>query len=151
MKDSIGTYQKVIGYKLLRDDMSLTLQYDRIRYPVGKWVSVPGNGAYVAISGGLLTGGGDVVRDELAQFECEEPSGANAPDGVVCFRKVLRVKLDACDFARLAEHDVDYDVRAAAAAKVEDQALLARLAEHDADWQVREAACLKISRKETKS
>ena len=127
----------VIGYKLLDGDQSLTSEYGRVRYPVGEWVTVPGNGAYVAVSGGLLSGGGDVARHQLAVFECEESVAvADVSAGVVCFRRVRRLVLDQALLARIAENDLDWGVRLAAVARVEDQTLLARVAEHAADWQV---------------
>ena len=84
---------RVVGLKLLRDDGgSLNDKYGRVIYPVGEWVAVPGNGAYVAISGGLKAGGTGPL---LAAFECEQPRSADAgegmPAGVTCFRRVRRL------------------------------------------------------------
>ena len=50
------------------------------------WQTIPGNGAYVAVTSGLTEGG---YGPMLVYLECEEPTGAVAPEGVVCFRHHL--------------------------------------------------------------
>jgi ribosomal protein L31 len=74
----------VIGCKFLNaDGTSLNGEY---RYDLsGKWNIVPGNGSYVAITGGLS---GAKAGKLLVYLDCEQPTGAKAPEGVVCFRRV---------------------------------------------------------------
>jgi hypothetical protein len=91
---------RTIGCKLVREDGGSlrgegTLSaYGSRRVIYGpEWQTVPGNGAYVAITGALFDGG-DGPR--LIYLECEEPTGAEAPHGVVCFRRV-RVVSDCPD------------------------------------------------------
>jgi hypothetical protein len=73
----------IIGCKLLRTDgHALNGQY---HYDLsGAWNAVPGNGAYVAVEGGLAMGD----ERQLVYLECAEPTGARAPNGVQCFRRV---------------------------------------------------------------
>jgi hypothetical protein len=144
---------KVFGYKLLDGDQSLTTQYKRVRYPVGEWVTVSGNGAYVSLSDGLLSGCGDVTKHVLARFECEGTTEVSAPEGVKCFRRVKRLAMDVEDYARIATYDFDKSVRVAAAEKVEDQAVLAWIVEHDVDWGVRKVVRIRLAQlqKESKS
>ena len=73
----------VVGCKLLRlDGRSLN---GRVQYDLsGAWQEVPGNGAYVAVTGGLTTGG---TGEQLVWLECREPTGAKAPEGVVTYRQ----------------------------------------------------------------
>lgn len=79
------TTKKVIGCKLLAaDGGSITSQYRRVIYKRGKWVEVPGDGAYVAITGGVNRGGYGPV---LAWFECQEPTYIGDA-AVQCFRRV---------------------------------------------------------------
>jgi hypothetical protein len=40
----------VTGYKLLDGDWSLNSKHGRVHYPIGEWVTVPGNG--VSFPGG---------------------------------------------------------------------------------------------------
>ena len=79
--------KKIIGLKLLREDGgSLTGDHQRIIYPLGQWMDVPGNGAYIGMTfDGLLAGGSGPV---LALFECENPTRVGAPSGVVCYGRV---------------------------------------------------------------
>ena len=78
--------RKVYGLKMLREDGgSMNSDHTRIVYPLGEWITAPGNGAYIAVSGGLAAVG---VGPVLALFECQQPTGVNAPDGVTCFRRV---------------------------------------------------------------
>ena len=72
-----------IGAKLLNGNRSLNGEsvYDLS----GAWNIVPGNGAYVAITGGLFAGG---KGEDLRFMEGKDPTGAVAPAGVVCFRQV---------------------------------------------------------------
>ena len=83
---------KTIGLKLLAaDGGSVSSNANpRMIYPVGEWIEVPGNGAYVSLTGdGVSAGGGGPI---LAAFECEEPTGmGDPPDGVKCFRRVKRL------------------------------------------------------------
>ena len=83
--------KKIYGLKLLREDfVSLNDDHFRIIYPLNEWITVPGNGAYVAITGGLMSGG---VGPVLAAFECRESVGNDsAPEGVICYRKVKRLE-----------------------------------------------------------
>jgi len=75
--------QYTIGCKLLKaDGTSLNGQY---RYERGRWQTVPGNGAYIAVTAGLTVGGTGPV---LAYFECAKPTGAPAPYGVQTYRRV---------------------------------------------------------------
>src|SRR3990167_5544258 len=78
------------GLKLLAaDDGSITSKFGRVIYPLDEWVTVPGNGAYVAITDGLNSANGKAPMI-LGFFETDEPTGAPAPTGVVCYRKVRR-------------------------------------------------------------
>lgn len=80
---------RTIGIKILRaDGRSLN---GRVEHPVGEWVDVPGHGAYVAVSGGLWSAGEPPQGAIYCTVECREPTGASAPDGVVCFRRVHRL------------------------------------------------------------
>jgi hypothetical protein len=74
----------VIGCKFLRaDGTSLNGQY---KYDLsGKWNTVPGNGSYVAVTGGLTLAG---IGDILVYLECDEPVDFGWYFGVQCFRKV---------------------------------------------------------------
>ena len=136
---------KVVGYKLLDGDYSLTSEHDRVHYPPdGSWVAVPGNGAYVVLRYGLLVGGGDVVKNNFVAMECEEPTGATVPEGCVCFAKVRRLPLGQDDFVRLSVEAADPYVRCAAVVRVEDQALLARVAVEDVAPYVRRAAVARV-------
>ena len=58
----------------------------------GPWQEVPGNGAYVAVTDGIEKGGYGPL---LVCFECRDPTGSSAPEGVVCFRKVRVLPFDA--------------------------------------------------------
>lgn len=90
----------IYGLKLLTEEgTSLTDEYGRVHYPVGEWVSVPGNGTDVAMEVGYFAGEdedadqGDLL---LAQFECDA-STETEPSlfGVSCFRRVRRLaKID---------------------------------------------------------
>lgn len=78
----------VVGCKLLREDGGSLREKDRVIYPVGEWIEVPGNGAYVAITGGLISGG---VGPVLAYFECADLTDVRVYSGVRCFRRVRRL------------------------------------------------------------
>ena len=99
---------KTYGLKLLRvDGSNLNYDHGRITYPLGEWVEIPGNGAYVCISGGLMSGG---VGPLLAWFECgDEVDGvADMPHGVRCYRRVRRLAAMPEDYAgpiRIAKGD----------------------------------------------
>ena len=82
------------GLKLLTDDgRSLngsgkgSIQY------TGEWQDVPGNGSYVAIAGGLASGG---YGPTLAVMECDAASRVTPtdapPSGVWCLKRVRWVK-----------------------------------------------------------
>ena len=91
-----------IGCKLLTAE-GMSLRVDgRVHYPVGEWLTVPGNGSYVAVTGGLpLRGVGRI----LAYFACCDPvEGVVAPRGVRCFRRVYR-------FARSAPGRISPELR----------------------------------------
>jgi hypothetical protein len=75
----------IYGCKLLTDDLRSACQERVVQYST-EWMEVPGNGAYVAITGGLTSGGTAGTR--LVYLECDGPTGADAPDGVTCFRLV---------------------------------------------------------------
>ena len=73
----------IVGCKLLKaDGTSLNGKFQYLR---GRWQTVPGNGAYIAVTAGLTAGGKGPV---LAYFECAEPTGADAPPGVQTYRRV---------------------------------------------------------------
>ena len=83
----------ILGLKLLtKDGESLKDSHGRVKYPAdGSWVNVPGNGAYVARTGGLTSGG---FGPTLAVIECDPESRRAAgavPAGVECFGRVRRV------------------------------------------------------------
>ena len=83
----------ILGLKLLtKDGESLNDSHGRVKYPAdGSWVNVPGNGAYVARTGGLTSGG---FGPTLAVIECDPESRRAAgavPAGVECFGRVRRV------------------------------------------------------------
>ena len=63
---------------------------------------MPGHGAYVAVADGLTSGG---VGPLLVAMESEGPTGAGAPDGVVCYRRVRRLGLGVPAAPALAEYD----------------------------------------------
>src|SRR5574340_652458 len=76
----------IVGCKLLRKDFSsINDEYGRVSYRSTDWITVPGNGAYVAVTEGLTSGG---FGPRLAYFECKGPTGVLAPSGVRCFRHV---------------------------------------------------------------
>ena len=82
----------MLGLKrLTKDGESLNSSYGRVNYPAdGSWVDVPGNGAYIARTGGLTSGGYGPV---FAVMECDINTrrATSAPDGVECFGRVRRV------------------------------------------------------------
>ena len=122
----------MLGLKLLtKDGESLNSSYGRVNYPAdGSWVDVPGNGAYIARTGGLTSGGYGPV---CAVLECDINTrrATSAPGGVECFGRVRRVpELEAkfkasaarakayaawakADAARDAAWDVPWAARAA--------------------------------------
>ena len=71
--------------KLVRDDYgSLTQQHVRVIYAPGTVVTAPGNGIYAAVTGGVESGG---VGSHLALLsDLTGPTGADAPEGVICYR-----------------------------------------------------------------
>ena len=81
----------VVGCKLLTPEGQSLRAEGRVQYRRGEWVTVPGHGAYVAVTGGIALGG---IGHVLAYMECEEPTGSPAPAGVVCYRRVRWV--DPC-------------------------------------------------------
>lgn len=82
-------------------------EYPYVTYPVGKWVKVPGNGSYVAMTDGLS---GTRKGHVLTQFECKEPTGADAPDGVTCFRRVKRLAQVDIEWVKTLSDDMRYSV-----------------------------------------
>ncbi len=85
----------ITGYKMLRSDGTSLRKKGRVDYLVpsngqpGPWVEVPGNGAYVAVEGGLAISGHGTV---IVRMECDPESEVMPPDlppcGVRCFRRV---------------------------------------------------------------
>jgi hypothetical protein len=82
----------IIGCKLLRADYSsVNGDYGRRVIYAGKgWQKIPGNGAYLCVTGGLQSGGKGPI---LAWFRGRHPTGAGAPDGVQCFAEVKRISV----------------------------------------------------------
>ena len=82
----------MIGLKLLTENgASLNSSgYGSVTYPLGEWVEVPGQGAYIALNGGLSSGGTGPI---LCAFECEEQLNLDGtePNGVRRFRRVRRL------------------------------------------------------------
>ena len=124
----------ILGLKLLtKDGESINSSYARVNYPAyGSWVDVPGNGAYIARTGGLTSGGYGPV---FAVMECDINTrrATSAPDGVECFGRVrrvpeLEVKLKA--YAARAKADAAWS---AARAKA-DAARSAARTKADAAW-----------------
>lgn len=63
-----------------------------VDYPIGKWVDVPGNGAYVSVDGNILLATDDIPDDViLAYFECSKPTGVAIGSDVICYRWVRRL------------------------------------------------------------
>ena len=137
----------IIGYKLLAsDEGSLTSYHERVFYKIGVRTTVPGNGAYVSVTGGLFSLEPDSPNKILAVFECEEPifPSNQPPQGTTCFRHVTRIPLNDEDLVRIAAEAADPDVRQAAVARVGDQALLARVAAGDTNPGIRRAAVERV-------
>jgi hypothetical protein len=153
-----------VGLKLVKKDLgSITEVHGRVIYTKDEWIDVPGNGAYVAITGGLLAAGDG---DKCIYLECDGIVRDAGVTGVMCFSRVRHVdprpeKVDpylskishiwdeAPDkalLADLAKTDPDCDVRAAAVSRVEDKALLADLAKTDPDCDVRATASRRLAR-----
>ena len=78
----------VIGCKLLRADNSSLREEGRVVYRDKGWQKIPENGAYLCVTDGLQAGG---IGSRLAWFRGRKPTGANAPNGVVCYAEVRRV------------------------------------------------------------
>ena len=72
-----------IGAKLLNGLSSLNGKH--LYCDDGEWQQVPGDGAYVAVTGNLTLGG---KGTNLRYLECKEPTGVEAPPGVICYRSV---------------------------------------------------------------
>lgn len=89
----------------------------RVHYPIDAWVTIPDNGAYVAIDGGLLSAHGYRSDEILAFFECGEPTGCQTfyeqLEGIRCYRKVRRLPESAFDriSAELKKHLSDLFVK----------------------------------------
>lgn len=118
----------LVGCKLLRSDGSSLRKEGRVFYPMGEWITVPGNGAYVAVTGGLVMGGSGPL---LTYMECEDPTGAEAPVGVACYRRVRRL-------AEPAPEKVSPDMRGQIARYVPDLSPKQRAALAEAstpDWR----------------
>jgi hypothetical protein len=151
-----------VGLKVVREDLgSITEVHGRVFYPRDVWIDVPGNGAYVAMTGGLFSAGDGA---KCIYLEGEGIVRAPGVEGVLCFSKVRHIapcpeRLDASIrhlpriwesppdqglLADLAKTAADWRVRKAAAQRLEDQGLLADLAKTDADWRVRKAAAQRL-------
>lgn len=80
-----NTYS-MIGYKLLREDLtSASREYGFVQYGP-EWVTIPGHGSYVAHTlEGLLCG---VYASVLAEVEYEDPTGVASDAGVTTARRV---------------------------------------------------------------
>ena len=78
----------MISYKLVREDFGSLCDENRVIYGE-EWQTVPGNGAYCSDTGDGITSGG--AGPVLIALEVEDPTGAYAPDGVTCYRRVRRV------------------------------------------------------------
>ena len=102
----------ILGLKLLTEDgESLNSSYGRVKYPAdGSWVDVPGNGTYIARTGGLTSGGHGPV---LAVLECDINTrrATSVPDGVECFGRVRRVPELEAKFRADAVRGKAYAVR----------------------------------------
>jgi hypothetical protein len=136
-----------IGYKLLAaDEGSLSTEYPRVFYKIGVRTTVPGNGAYVALTGGLLSLQQDSPDKIFAKLECEDPvsPASPPPQGTTCFRVVTRVPLTQDDLAKVAVDAQNDDVRRTAVARLDDQSLLAKLAVQDQDCDVRRTAVARL-------
>lgn len=121
----------IYGLKLLTDDgRSQTERFDKVHYPIEKWVTVPGNGAYVAMTSNLYSESGG-ARVLLVQMECEQPTGADAPDGVECFRRVRRLKEIDMRWVKTLSNEIRWIV-AAFGTDAHRDALL-----NDPEWWVR--------------
>ena len=92
----------IIGLKLLREDGSSLREQGRMRYPPDEWIEVPGNGAYVAVTDGLTSGG---MGPLLVVVECQNPTGTHAPYGVTCYRGVRRLGCGVPSAPALAEYE----------------------------------------------
>ena len=118
----------ILGLKLLtKDGESLNSSHGRVKYPAdGSWVDVPGNGAYVARTGGLASGGYGPV---FAVMECDINTrrATSAPDGVECFGRVRRVP------------ELEVKLKADAARAKADAACSAARAKADAAWSAASA------------
>jgi len=115
-----------------------------VHYPVGKWVHVPGRGAYVAGLPGSypLTAAGcdDPSRLLLCRMEVRGKGGP-------AWRKVrnLGPVEDQAELARITREDEGWDIRMAAIRRIEDQAELSRIAREDADGYVRRVATRRLT------
>ncbi|MEW6439279.1 MAG: hypothetical protein AB1508_19175 [Pseudomonadota bacterium] len=86
----------MIGYKLLREDGSSLREVWRYQYELpanggpGSWQVVPGNGAYLAVTGGLSAGG---VGPQVARLESpdDEPDVCESGVAGVRCRRTVRV------------------------------------------------------------
>jgi len=108
------------------DNGSLASGIGRVIYTPGQRVEAPGNGIYVAVSGGLDAGG---VSTRIALLrDMAGPTNANAPAGVICYRSAFVVAIvDGADLweaycAALAEADRVWDAARAEANRVWDAA-----------------------------
>ena len=78
------------GVKLLQKDSgSLYVTQNRIFYPENTWIDVPGNGAYIYLTGGVKISQGALAV--VALFECENQIKTETPIGVACFSRVFRL------------------------------------------------------------
>ena len=93
--------------KLVREDYgSLTQDRERVIYTPGAVVTAPRNGIYAAVTGGVESGG---VGSHLALLsDLTGPTGADAPEGVICYRSA-RVVAVIPTGALYAEHQTRWD------------------------------------------
>jgi hypothetical protein len=130
----------VEGWKLVQSDG--TSLNGRYRYVMdgATWETVPGAGAAVAITGGLLSGGDGSL---LLRVECDPDSECYDPPiaskGVRWYRRIRTRRPTPAELARVAREDPDWEVRAAAVGRLTDPVELVRAA-RDRIWYVRAAA-----------
>src|SRR3990172_10281306 len=77
-----------LGLKLLAKDGQSLREEGRVTCPAdGSWIDVPGNGAYLAITDGLTSGGYGPTLAVL-EYDPESRVPCAAPEGVECYRRV---------------------------------------------------------------
>ena len=67
---------------------NLTSLNGKIQYKLNQWQSVPGNGSYIATSGNLFSGGGNLKEHQLIAIDFDTDSIVvpknTPPEGVIC-------------------------------------------------------------------